>query len=147
MKFATVTAGLLMIPVTGIAQTVQDPSAQCVLDLATRSDFSHISDRLPVGDNDMTFAMLASEAVPTVAERSEIATWFAAKEECGKLGETYRQTHYPPEVNSQLEVSLTAISLIGVDLYKGKITYGEANKRLAAARDDLVQGNDNRTGL
>jgi hypothetical protein len=48
------------------------------------------------------------------------------------------ETHYPPEVNSQLEISLTAISLIGVDLYKGKITYGEANKRIAAARDDLM---------
>jgi hypothetical protein len=65
MKFATVTAGLLLIPVTGIAQTVQDPSAQCVSDLATRSDFSRISDKLPVADvRNMTFAMLASEAVP-----------------------------------------------------------------------------------
>ena len=27
---------------------------------------------------------------------------------------------------------------IGVDLYKAKITYGEANRRMAAVRDELI---------
>jgi hypothetical protein len=139
ISVSMVTAALLIVCAASIAQSVQDPSVQCVLDLASKPEFSHISDKLPVGDiRKITFAMLANDAVPTVAERNEIAAWFAAKEECGKLGESFRQTHYPPEVISQVETSITTLNLIGVDLYKGKITYGEANKRLAAARDDLM---------
>ena len=89
-----VTAALLMICAASIAQPVQDPSARCFLDLATKPELSRISDKPPVGD--------IRNTVPTVAERNEIAAWFAAKEKCGKLGEPFRQTHYPPEVNSQV---------------------------------------------
>jgi hypothetical protein len=115
----------------------QDPSIKCTADLATQSAYSHVSDKLPLADmRQITFAMLANDAVPTVQERSEIAAWFAARDACGKLGESYRQSNYLPEVNTQLLVTMTTLSEIGVDLYKAKITYGEANKRVATARDE-----------
>jgi hypothetical protein len=134
-----VAAVALCISTASIGQTVQDPSVQCSLDMAGKPEFSQLSGKLPVGDiRDITFAMLASDAKPTIEERNEIAALFAAKEQCGKLGESFRQAHYPPEVNNQLDASITAFKLIGVDLYKGEISYGEANKRMATVRDDLV---------
>jgi hypothetical protein len=41
-------------------------------------------------------------------------------------------------VNIQLLSTLTSMNEIGVDLYKAKITYGEANRRMAAVRDELI---------
>jgi hypothetical protein len=38
-------AALPMICAAGVAQTVQDPSAQCSLDLATKPDFAQIVDK------------------------------------------------------------------------------------------------------
>lgn len=133
-----VAAALLMIPAAGVAQAVQDPSAQCSLDLATKPDFALIADKLPIGGRKISFAMLANDTVPTSLERTEIAALFQANEDCGKVGESFRQANYPPEVNSELMVTLTANDLVGVDLYKGRISYGEANKRLASIRDDLI---------
>ncbi len=136
---ATVAVVLLAGSEAVNAQTGKDPSAQCSKDLATKPEFSLLVDKLPVGDaRNITFAMLASDAIPTTEERNAIAALFAANEQCGKLGESYRLTNYPPEINSQLLATMTAINLVGVDLYKGKITYGEANKRLAAIRDDTI---------
>jgi hypothetical protein len=132
-------AALLAASGASFAAPEVDPSAQCIMDLPNKPEYSLIRDKVPLGDpRNITFAMLASDAVPTVTERKEIAAAFAAREECGKLGESFRQTHYPPEVNSLIQTSLTTVDLIGVDLYKGKITYGDANKRWAAARDDLT---------
>src|SRR5208282_3898193 len=133
------TAALACLSMNCLAQTVQDPSAQCSLDLAGNPDFALIADKLPVGDlRKISFAMLANDAVPTPAERAEIAALFQANEDCGKVGESFRKANYPPEVNTQLITTLTDVDLVGVDLSKAKITYGEANKRLAGIRDDLM---------
>jgi hypothetical protein len=123
---------------TFAAQEV-DPSAQCSIDLATKSEFSHLADKLPLGDGDApTFAMLANDNVPTAQEREEIAAWFAGREACKQVGASFRQSHYPLEVNNQLDITLTAINEIGVELYKGRITYGEANRRITAQYQDLM---------
>jgi hypothetical protein len=64
-----VTAALLTISAASIAQPAQDPSARCALDLATKPEFSRISDKLPVGDiRNITFAMLALRAKGTNEE-------------------------------------------------------------------------------
>jgi hypothetical protein len=132
-------AAALTTPLPSLAQALQDPSAQCTTDLAKKPDFAHVVDKLPLGGGrEITFAMLANDAVPTVQERGEIGAFFTAWEECGKLGESFRQAHYPPEVNNQLAVSLTAMKEIGVDLYKGRVSYGDANRRFATVRDGLV---------
>ena len=135
------TAAVLLAAASGASFAVPevDPSAQCSIDLATKPEFSHLADKLPLGDgNAPSFAMLANDAVPTAQERNEIAAWFAGREACKQVGESFRQSHYPPEINSQLDITLTAINEIGVELYKGKITYGEANKRIAAQYQDLM---------
>jgi hypothetical protein len=141
MKFRPlrlIAAVLLAGSSISLAQTVQDPSAQCAKDQTANPEFSLLVDKLPVGDiRNITFGMLANDSIPTTEERNAIAAYFAANEQCAKLGESYRQANYPPEINNQLLAAMTAINLVGVDLYKGRITYGEANKRLAAVRDDL----------
>ena len=139
LRSVTLTAVALSLSTASIAQTVQDPSAQCSIDLTSKPEFADIRDKLPIGDlREITFAMLANDALPSARERDGIAAWFAGREECRKVGESFRQANYPPEVNNQLTVSLTAFNEIGVDLYKGRISYGEANKRFGAARDELV---------
>jgi hypothetical protein len=74
LMFVTmVTATLVALPPTGTEQTVQDPSAQCSLDLATKPDFALIADKLPIGGRKISFVMLANDALPTPLERTEIA--------------------------------------------------------------------------
>jgi uncharacterized protein YeaO (DUF488 family) len=137
--FTLIGAGLILSSVASTSRAETDPSIQCMLDLATKPEFAHISSKLPLGNfREISFAMLANDAVPTVAERAEIAAWYAGRDGCGKLGEAFRQSNYPAEVNVQLVSAITAVNEIGVDLYKAKITYGEANKRIAAARDELT---------
>ena len=114
--FTLIGAGLILSSVASTSRAETDPSIQCMLDLATKPEFAHISSKLPLGNfREISFAMLANDAVPTVAERAEIAAWYAGRDGCGKLGEAFRQSNYPAE-----------------------ITYGEANKRIAAARDELT---------
>ena len=132
-------AALLTTALPSVAQTVQDPSAQCSKDLATQPQFSELRGKIPLADSrDITFAMLANDALPTKPERDAIAAWFSGLEQCKSVGESFRQANYPPEVNDQLIASITALNEIGVDLYKGRISFGEADKRIANVRDQLT---------
>jgi hypothetical protein len=136
----TIALGLMLAASSaGLADPEMDPSATCSLDLAKKPELAQISDKLPLGDaSNITFAMLANDSVPTPQEQREIAKWFEGREECKKLGESYRLTHYPPEINIQLDQTMSAINMIGVDLFKSKISYGEANKRISAQFTELM---------
>jgi len=74
--------------------------------------------------------MLADETRPNPKERKEIGDWFDRREECVKAGEALHQAQWPPELYQLAQEGSSGFKSIGVDLYNGKITFGEANKQI-----------------
>jgi hypothetical protein len=123
----------------GTARADEDPSIQCGRDLAAESRFDAIRAKIPMPDiRNISFEMLANDAIPTPPERRAIAAWFAGQDDCKERGSSWRESHYPAEVNSTAMAFFTQWQLLGIQLVKGKIAYSDANKRLAVMRDDYV---------
>ena len=119
------------------AETQLDPSADCFSKLATESRFAPISGKMTLrAIPKSTFAMLADESFPTELERKLIADWATAVEECGPVGESYRQSNYPSQlialVNNTKNIFLENV----INLYNRKISYGQFNRRRQSIFDE-----------
>ena len=131
---------LATLQIAFAARADEDPTVQCVRALAAESRFDAIRTKISIPDmRGISFEMLANDAIPTAEERKAISDWFAGQDACATLGASWRDTHYPPEVNAIGIATSTKVQLIGVDLYKGKTNYSDANKRVAIIRDELLK--------
>jgi len=116
-----------------------DPFIQCLRDLAAEPQFEQLSHKLPLADlTSITFPMLAEESRPTPKERQEIADWFKKRDKCRQGSDALHRTQWPPEIYEVSTQGDAGIQAIGVDLYNGKITFGETNKRLQQLRSDIL---------
>lgn len=113
-----------------VASAAQD-LLTCVRVLARDPQYAEISTKLPLQDlNTISFGMLADQSRPTPQERKEIANWFDERDQCWKSNEPAIQTQWPPELFQLSNEANAGIKAIGVELYNGKITYGQANKQI-----------------
>ena len=116
-----------------------DPVATCSRAMTQQPQFADIVGKLPLTDiTQISFAILANEAHPTEKERREIAAWFDGHEACRKSGDEYRRTQYPPDIYALLQEGENKLQNIGIELYRKKIPYGEANKRLQQITGDIL---------
>jgi hypothetical protein len=93
------------------------------------SRFSQIAGKMLLGDpRKGTFEMRADESYPTEGERKIIGNWANAVTECARLGDTFRQANYPPQIISLLDEGEFTLLELTVDLYNQKITYGTFNR-------------------
>ena len=121
------------------APTYEDAVGRCTRDLATKPEFANLSRKLPLTDySHITFAMLADDSKPTDAERRAIADWFDGHDSCVKQGQADRAGKWPPEILQLIQEGDSVVKAIGADLYNGKITYGEANKRITDAVNNFT---------
>lgn len=75
--FTQLGAVLALSSMLGISRADEDPPIQCTVVLATYPAFSHINAKLPLGDiHEISFTLLANDAIPNVQERNEIAARF-----------------------------------------------------------------------
>jgi hypothetical protein len=103
----------------------------CMRTLARDPQYAEISAKLPLQDmNTITFSMLADQSRPTLKERKEITGWFDERDQCWKTQEAALQSQWPPELFQLSNEGSAGIKSIGVELYNGKITFGEANKQI-----------------
>jgi hypothetical protein len=103
----------------------------CVRTLSRDPEFADISAKLPLQDmNTISFSMLADQSRPTAQERKEIASWFDARENCWKASEPTLRALWPPEIVQISNEGSASLKVIGVELYNGRLTYGEANKQI-----------------
>lgn len=113
-----------------VANAAQD-LLTCMRTLARDPQYAEISAKLPLQDmNTISFSMLADQSLPTTKERKEITGWFDERDQCWKTQEATLQSQWPPELFQLSNEGSAGIKSIGVELYNGKITFGEANSRI-----------------
>lgn len=98
---------------------VQDKTSQCLEKLKNDGRFSSIANHLALdGQDTASSQMLADETRPDELQQSAIADLIDARSECLNFSPT------------QLSVSLH-LAFVGIvpDLYNGKMTFGEFNKK------------------
>ena len=112
-----------------------DPGQACLTNLAYRSEFSIIADKLAlVGLSQQTFGMLSNTSKPNAAEKTAIAEWVKAKQGCFEMmREWRRQYNFPPTLAVIQDTNISTFLNLTADLYNRKLTYGE----YAKARADI----------
>jgi hypothetical protein len=91
-------------------------------------------------DGQISPQMLANESVAVGKELPVIKSLYERHEKCWKDSADFRQMHLPPEVLKTVNEGGAAMFGIGADLYKQKISYGEANRRFQAVGGSLDTG-------
>jgi hypothetical protein len=119
------------------AEAQQDPSADCFIKLATEPRFAPLTRKMTLGIPKSTFAMLADESFPSNAERKLIADWATAVQECEPVGESYRQSNYPPQLLALVNESKNIFLETVINLYNRKISYGQFNRRRQSTFDEV----------
>jgi hypothetical protein len=115
----------------GTATTAAQDYLSCVGVLSRDPRYAEITAKLPLRDfNTISFSMLADDSRPTPEERKEIAAWFDGRDQCWKESEAVLQSQWPPELFQLSNEGSAGMKAIGIALYKGKLTFGEANKQI-----------------
>lgn len=84
----------------------------------------------------VTLAMLSDPSFPSDEERRALEVWVSKREQCVRVGRTFREKYAPPFYTAGLESSQQAMTELTERLYSKKISYGEFNtqrRRLASA--------------
>jgi hypothetical protein len=111
--------------------TTVDPYLACVRKLAFDAQFEELSKKLPLYDmTNITFAMLADNSRPTPQERKDLLAWFDKRDKCWKDGEPLHEQQWPPDIFQLSQEGNAELHNVGLDLYNGKATFGETNKRI-----------------
>ncbi len=116
-----------------------DPTIICLRKLSGDQRFGPLANKLPIVEvRDMTFEMLANQALPNKKEQGAIAEWINARKECVKAGDAYHQQNYPPQLTALLTGGENSAAGLAADLYNRKLTYGAFNKRRQEIADDVT---------
>jgi hypothetical protein len=131
-------ATLIAFMVATHARAEQDPGVACSQAMSDQPQFAGIAKKLPLKDvRDITMPMLANRTHPTAKERVALAEWFKLHDDCAKRAEEFRRSSYSPKLFNLITAGDDRLREIGGDLYAGRITYGEANKRLVQFKNDM----------
>lgn len=126
---------LLAVSVTVHAQ--DDPTVTCLGKLPANKKLTPIVSKLAVSVvTETTFPMLADQSRPNELEKRAIADWAAERNECVKAGDDYWRRTYPPQIHALAIEAENTLMALAVELYNGKVTFGEFNKRRQAASDE-----------
>ena len=108
-----------------VQTTLADPLANCIIALDQVETLRPISDKVSLtGKPDRLFSMLANENLPTMEERGAIFEWATRRERC------FSENPLPSDPISQVKrETQEAVQLLILDLYKGKLTYGQFASR------------------
>jgi len=112
----------------------------CAAQIAKDPLYAELAKKLPLKDGQISPQMLANDSVAMGKELPVIKSLYKRHEKCWKDSADFRQLHLPPEVLKMVNDGGSAMFGIGADLYKQKISFGEANKRLQAAGGSLDTG-------
>lgn len=114
------------------------PYADCVNAAYSEARFEPLLNKLSLKEiSNIPFAQLADSTRATPAERRIILALFAERDRCWKSSEAYVQT-WTPETAQLVRDGLATIRTIGLDLYGGKTTFGEANTRLQSLAAEVI---------
>lgn len=120
------------------ADEQEDPSSACFAAMDNKPELMILRDKIAVGDvRTQTLDMLASNKRPSKAERTALAAWVTATDQCAQSGSDWRQAKYPAQINSLIAQYFSATKLLAADLYGGKATYGDFAKARASAYSKL----------
>lgn len=122
------------------AHAASDAANDCYKSLAARPELAGLSGKVALSSvQDQTFAMLVNRETATPAERPIIAHWAELLTACYKIGGAFRES-LPTNVQQVSEDQKTRLEDIAIQLYDGKITYGEfATKRRSIASESLAK--------
>ena len=124
----------MLIGASSCVRAALDPSNECYKSLAGKSELAPLSDKVGLSSvPDQTFAMLANKEIAKPSERPVIARWAELMTECYKIGRGFRES-LPLSVQQSLEDQKANLEDLAVQLYDGRISYGEfATKRRSLA--------------
>lgn len=111
-----------------------DPELKCIEGVNSRPTIGELASKFPYATMHPTFAMLADQTIVTPHQKQLLADWFDARERCSALGDSWRNGKFPPEWNQMILDSWVSIREIGLRLYTGTISFGQANQEIDKAR-------------
>jgi hypothetical protein len=120
--------------------TPKDPFLDCTEQIAKDPQYAELAKKLPIKDGQISQQMLANDSVAMSKELPAIKSLYDRHKKCWEDSADFRKLHLPPEALKIVNDGGAAMFGIGADLYKKKISYGEANKRLAAAGSSVDAG-------
>jgi hypothetical protein len=135
MRLLALTLLLLM---HGLCAAQQASLASCLDKLASDPAFALLAPKLALGmATGATPAMLANAMLANNKERSVIAEWAAARAECLKADSRYGNAVYRPPLQAYGIDAENKVMAAAVELYDGKIPFGEFNRQRQAIAEDL----------
>jgi len=98
--------------------------AECIDALATNSELAPLKDKVALGRVEtQTFSMKTNTSRATVFDKPLIIKWVEAKKECTKQNPSLDKL--PPSLRTLLDQLWVQIEATALNLYEGKITFGE----------------------
>lgn len=118
-----------LIPIAGVAQTFKS----CSEALAFNSELAPLKDKIALaGIDGQTFQMKTNASKPSENEKKLIARWIELRDECWKNDIDHRNRLHP-SLAATLNEAKRLFEGLNLDLYDGKITYGDYARR----RDEI----------
>lgn len=117
------------------------PAVTCFTDLADRPEFQLLAGKLAlVITGQQTFVMLSDTSKPNVKEKTVIAKWVKAQQDCFVMFVDWRkQYNLTPALVALSDAEHSSFLNLTADLYNGKLTYGEYAKARADIRAQTQQ--------
>lgn len=116
-----------------------DPTESCLASVRDDPRFARLRNKLRLDIVDQVpFAMMASEALPTPNEHKLIGQWAEALDSCFASGQGYRESHYPAQEVTLAGYHVSQVRAVLLKLYRGRVSYGSANEQLAAAFEEFA---------
>lgn len=139
MLRAVALALVLLTPPLGLPQESEYPSAQCIENAQGEVRFDVLRGKLPLRwSEEATFQMLALDRVPSSDERAALGQWGEVRERCFRAGEAFLQG-LPGEQAALAKESFGAGQRMLAELFNGRITFGEFNRRRSAMTDEATK--------
>lgn len=99
-----------------------------------------LGSKMPLyGIPEMTVAMMASTEKPTEIERKMLLRSMEITMDCQKEALAFSRFHLPAPVVSVAEVSFNHGIGLGLELYHGRLTYGEYNRKMKETYTSYMQ--------
>ncbi|MBT8582427.1 hypothetical protein G6653_06540 [Polynucleobacter paneuropaeus] len=128
---------VLFMPFFAFAQATDPSSAECFSALESNSELQVLKGKVALGNvSGQTLEILANDKKPSPAEKSALAKWDSSRQPCIQQSLEWSHSHYAPNVAVILERLISQFKSNLVDLYAGKITYGQFAKARQANADN-----------
>jgi hypothetical protein len=117
----------------GSAVAIPNPGVACYSELTYRPEFSAIANKVALDDpTKQTLEMLSNTTRASDGEKTALAAWVRAKQQCNDLTRHWRtQINMPGQLVAISENVMSTFMVLTADLYNSKYTYGEYAKARA----------------